>query len=187
MSEESNRLVKKDTEHLVSQVAAFGVLRPLFMTLVGAALILKADLLIGIPLFLFGIIPLVNALKWNGRANEIFQRGRPLTMKVFFSKRDLSPFMDLKASLDDQRGFDPVKQFFQLHWNLLGPNWDTSKILGDARECQVYLDRETGRVYAFILEGGVLFVKPYVIMPWRKLDVRALISSGKATDVDLAK
>ncbi|PWU01517.1 MAG: hypothetical protein C5B53_02845 [Candidatus Melainabacteria bacterium] len=188
MSEQSKQLVKMDTEHLIRQVAVFSVFRPVLIALVGTALIVTGHWYTGVPLFLLGIIPLINALKWHGRVTEVFQRGRPLTMKVFFRKRNqLSPFSDLQASLEDQRGYDPFKQFFQLHWNLLGAKWDASKVLGDARECLVYLDRETGQVFAFSLEDGVLFVKPYILMPWRKLDVRALISSGKATDADLTR
>ena len=188
MSEQSKQLVKMDTEHLIRQVAVFSVFRPILIGLAGIAFIISGHWFLGIPFFLLGFIPLINALRWNGRVTELFQRGRPLTMKVFFRKSNqLSPFSDLQASLDDQRGYDPWKQFFQPHWNLLGANWDASKVLGDARECLVYLDRETGQVVAFSLEDGVLFVKPYIPMPWRKLDVRALISSGKATDADLTR
>jgi hypothetical protein len=188
MNEEPNQLVKMDTEHLIRQVASFGVLRPLIVTFIGAVCVLKGALLLGVPILLLGLIPLINALKWNGRVFENLRRDRPLAMKVFFSKRNqMSPFMDLKASFDDQRGFNPFMQFFQPHWNLLGANWDASNTLGDAKECLVYLDRENGQVFAFRLDDKVLFVKPYVLMPWRKLDVRALIGSGKAADAELRK
>src|SRR5579883_876748 len=188
MREEPKQLVKMDKGHLIGQVGSFGVLRPLLLTLFGSALVLKGSVLIGAPLLLLGVIPLINALKWTGRVTDNFQRGRPLAMKVFFTKRNpMSPFMDLKASFDDQRGFDPFKQLTQPHWDLLGANWDVSKILGDPRECLVYLDRESGQVFAFSIDDHVLYVKPYVLMPWRKLDVRALISSGKATDAELMR
>ena len=187
MVEEAKQLVKKDTEHLIGQVAAFAVLRPLVITIVGLVCIHNGHALMGAALFLLGVISLINGLKWNGRAMEIFRRGRPLAMKVYFSKRNsLTPFMDLKASLDDQRGFDPIRHYFQPHWELLGANWDANKVLGEARDCLVYIDRETGQVFAFRLDDGMLFVKPYFVVPWRKVDVRALINSGRATEAELA-
>lgn len=188
MREEPKQVVKVDTEHLIRQIAVFSVFRPVLFTLGGALMVVAGQFLIGVPLFLLGLIPLINSLRWKGRVTEVLQRGRPLAMKVFFRKcNQLSPFSDLQASLDDQRRYDPLKQFFQPQWELLGANWDTTNVPGDARECLAYVDRETGQVFAFSLEGGVLFVKPYILLPWDKLDVRALINSGKATDADLTR
>jgi hypothetical protein len=185
MDQQFSLLVKKDADNLIRQVATFGVFRPIVISILGLSLVFSGQIVLGGLVAATGIMPLINALQWNDRVIEQIERGRPLKMKVFFGKRNIfSPFLDLRASLYDPRRYDPINQFFQPHWDLLGAVWNAEPVLGEAQECLVYVDRDSGKLYGFATEHGALFAKPYVLMPWLKLDVAALVSSGQATNFE---
>ena len=186
MSSSIKPLQLEDTTNLDRQIATFGATGPVIVMLFCGWTVWNGNFnVVVLGIMILCAVKLVNVFRLRRQITEEIANRRPLQMQVYFARASLGPFADVQASLYDPRRFDPFKQAFQPKWDLFATDWDVQSVIGEPQECLVYVDRDRGKVLAFSTVNGAIFPKPYML-PWKNIDVSALIQSRQAVNIETA-